>query len=280
VVPARRADDVVVVVHDDPHLVPLLQHYLGGMRLLGAATLAEALPLAAEHRALALITEDAALAADAGRHLTAIACPLPSSRRIARALGAADFLVKPIAARDLLAAVDRLGSPVRRILIADSDPELVRLFRRILRSRVAAQDCLEAYRGDEALRLACAAPPDLLLVSQGLSVEGGRSLLEQIAAQPALAGVPVIITSTDSVDVLRASGTRTIQLTKPGGFQLAEVVLTLEAVFSLLASSWRRGEFRPLAPDATVPAPGATPAASRAWADTPPRPASPPVAAR
>ena len=41
----------------------------------------------------------------------------------------------------------------------------MRLFRRMLRSRIAAPDCLEAYTSEEALRLVRAAGVDLVLLS-------------------------------------------------------------------------------------------------------------------
>jgi CheY-like chemotaxis protein len=149
----------------------------------------------------------------------------------------------------------------------------VRLFRRMLRSRIAAPDCLEAYSGDEALRLAEAARPDLMLLSLEISRGQGRQVLAQVAAHPALAGLPIILTSGQSTDYLREALPSPIQLSRAEGFQLAEVVQTLEAMFSVLAPGWRRRV-------STGPGPAAAPLASPALADTPPRPASSPTAAR
>ena len=273
--PGSQRDDLVVVVHEDLQVIPLLQHYLPSVRLVGATSLAEGVALAEEARALALVSEAGPGLGSVPPAFPLITCPLPSSRRVARALGAVDFLLKPVAAHDLLAALDRIDKPIRRVLIAEEDPELARLFRRMLRSRIAPPDCLEAYSAAEALRLAAETLPDLVLLSLEISRGQGRHVLAQLAALPALAGLPVILISGQSTDYLREALPSPIQLSRAEGFQLAEVVQTLEAMFSVLAPSWRRR-----APPPTGPAPAAAPPASPASADTPPLPASPPAVAR
>jgi hypothetical protein len=63
----------------------------------------------------------------------------------------------------------------------------------------------------------------------------------------------VIIISAQGRDYLNVPLTGPIQVSRPAGFQLGEVVRALEALFNALAPGWRQ-----LAP--TAPAPPAAPA--------------------
>lgn len=234
------AERVIVVAHDDPHIAPLLQRYIAGYRILSAPSLAEGARLAAEVEAVALVTEGEQSELVVGESaFPIINCPFPSSRRAAIVLGADDLLVKPVSRQDLLTAIDRIGRPVERVLIADDDPEVVRLFRRMLRTRFAARDCLEAYNGEEALQLIRASRPDLVLLDLLMPKLGGREVLEQMVADPNLADIPVLLVSArgepDSGPRLRGP----IQVAKLEGFELGEVVRTLEAIVTALAPGWQ-----------------------------------------
>jgi len=266
------SERIIVVVHDDPHTASLLQRYLDGYRVVGVTDVEEGVALAKDIKALALMTDaekpPPALSGDA----LIVHCPLPSGRRAAIALGADDFLVKPVSRQELWAAIDRLGRPVRRVLIADDDPEVVRLFRRMLCIRIPVQDCLEAYNGEEALRLVRMEKPDLVLLDLIMPEVGGQSVLEQMAADPDLADIPVIIVSAkgDSHASMQLPGP--IQIFRPKGFQLGEIVRALEALFNALAPGWRP-------PDSTEPGLAKASAASPVSPDMPQPPASVPVEA-
>ena len=51
------SERIVVVVHEDPYVVTLLQRYLEGYRLVGAPSMAEGLVLAEQIKALAIVTD-------------------------------------------------------------------------------------------------------------------------------------------------------------------------------------------------------------------------------
>lgn len=261
----------LVVVHGDARVAPLLQRYLTGYQVAGADTMAEGLAAAEALGAAGLVSGvPGAEPPPSGQVL--VTCPLPSSRQAAAALGADDLLVKPISAKQLWAAIDGLGRPVERVLIADDDPNVVRLLQRMLRTRIPPQNCLRAYNGDEALRVMRANRPDLVLLDLVMPIDG-RTVLERMAADPGLAGIPVIIVSAQVQDQgdLRLAGA--IQVSRAGGFQLWEVVRTLEAVFNALAPGWRPSLAR-------EPGPAAAQSGSPAWAGTPLPPESAPPEAR
>jgi len=81
----------------------------------------------------------------------------------------------------------------------------------------------------------------------------GYQVLEQVAADPALAGTPVILVSAHAQDYasLRLSGP--IQVARRGGFEMGEIVGALEALFKTLVPAWHR-------PGSTAPGRAAAPA--------------------
>jgi signal transduction histidine kinase/CheY-like chemotaxis protein len=267
------AERIVLVVHGDHHTAPLLQRYLDGYRVVGCADAREGATLAENLKVLAVVTDASTNVSPPSGNALIVRCPLPAGRRAAGDLGAADFLVKPVSRQELLAAIERVNHPVQRVLIADDDPEVVRLFRRMLRTRVPTRACLEAYNGEEALRLMREEHPDLVLLDLIMPQADGCSVLEQMAADPSLRDIPVIIVSAKGQDeaMLQLSGP--IQVTRPAGFQLGEIVRALEAIFGALAPGWQ-----PIRPSA--PKPAEAPPGPPALADSPPRPASGPVEAR
>jgi len=273
VVRLGASERIIVVVHDDPHIASLLQRYLDGYRVVGATDMEEGVALAEDIRAIALVTDAGKSPPVSPGDVLIIHCPLPSGRRAAMALGADDFLVKPVSRQELWEAINRLGRPVRRVLIADDDPEVVRLFRRMLRTRIPVRGCLEAYNGEEALRLMQVEKPDLVLLDLIMPEVDGRSVLEQMAADPDLADIPVIIVSAKGQDHLSVQLPGPIQVSRPEGFQLGEIVRALEAIFNALAPGWHL-------PDSTGPGLAEVPVESPVSPDMSPHPASAPVEAR
>ena len=59
---------------------------------------------------------------------------MPGKRDAAESLGVAEYLIKPISREDLLAVLDRLGMVGKTILVVDDEPDVLRLFRRMLAS--------------------------------------------------------------------------------------------------------------------------------------------------
>jgi PAS domain S-box-containing protein len=131
----------------------------------------------------------------------------------ALALGAAEHLVKPITRPQLIAALRKLGSspvPVAppepppgppaappeppatrpRILLADDNPDNKMMFSRYLRAK--GYDVVLAENGPQAIALATAAPPDLILMDIQMPEIDGLEATRQIRANPALARVPIV----------------------------------------------------------------------------------------
>jgi signal transduction histidine kinase/CheY-like chemotaxis protein len=229
---------IVVVAHEDPRVVALVKRYVDGCSVVHAPTLDAALLVAQDTQAIAIIVDADKDVPPTCGSTTIIRCPFPSGRRIALALGADDFLVKPVGRTELLASVDRLGHPVRRVLVADDNPKVVRLFRRILQLHPSIETCVEAFNGEEALALMRAEPPDLLVLDLSMPVVDGVAVLEQMAADPTLRPIPVIVVSAKaSGENTMRTGT-TLALHQSAGFELGDAMRALNALVQTLSPAW------------------------------------------
>ncbi|MCC6166482.1 MAG: hybrid sensor histidine kinase/response regulator [Caldilineaceae bacterium] len=232
------SERIVVVVHPEPGTVALFRRHLDGYRVIGASLIEQGIALANEMHALAILTDQTLPAGRIPDHLLWVRFALPSSGMVARQLGAQHLLVKPVARRELLAAIDQLQVPTRRILIVDDDPEVVRLFHRMLHSQLRDCRCVEAYNGAEALKRMHEERPDLVLLDLVMPEVDGQTVLAAMANDPALADIPVILVSARGQDQANLRVTDAIQIERPHGFELGELIQTLASTLNALAPGW------------------------------------------
>jgi signal transduction histidine kinase/CheY-like chemotaxis protein len=123
-----------------------------------------------------------------------IACCVPTQRYAMEQAGVAAYLIKPILRENLLGAIRRLPNRVRRILIADDDPDMQDILARMLATggdwEVAA-----VGTGAAALERLRTDPSDLLLLDLLMPEMDGREVLRCKAQEPAIRGIPVIVIS-------------------------------------------------------------------------------------
>ncbi len=231
---------MIVVVHEDERIVALMNRFLEGFQVVGAPNAHEGVALAAESKALALLIDSDQPLPACPEDMLIMQCPLPSSHQVALALGAVEYMVKPVAYSDLLAVLDRMHLDLQRVLIVDDDPEVVRLFSRMVRARLPAQGCLEAFTGDEALELMRQQRPDLVLLDLMMPGLDGRSVLEQKAADPSLATIPVIIVSANNPDYTHIRLSGAVHLSRVGGLQQGEILRALASICTALAPGWQQ----------------------------------------
>jgi signal transduction histidine kinase/DNA-binding response OmpR family regulator len=110
-------------------------------------------------------------------------------------LGAVDWLVKPVDAQRLLAALQRcreLGAPKRflRILVVDDEPVVLEALEALLRQE--GHQVLTAQDGEAALQQAEADRPDIILLDLHLPGLSGFEVVSRLRQIPELAAVPVI----------------------------------------------------------------------------------------
>ena len=119
------------------------------------------------------------------------------------ALGAADYLVKPVSREEMLQALQRLGLTRPRlrerltILTIDDDPLAVELVETILTAE--GFHVLKAYGGVEGLAVARQELPALLILDLLMPDLDGFAVLEQLRADPATAAIPIIILTSQNL---------------------------------------------------------------------------------
>jgi CheY-like chemotaxis protein len=122
------------------------------------------------------------------------------------ALGAADYITKPMDRQQLLTSVRRILAQREQrsrhsLLVVEDDPDT----RRGLSQALAGHGFLvtEAEDGAQALASIAAQAPDLVLLDLRLPRLDGWTVIRRLKASPATAGIPVIVLTGDPVDPQR-----------------------------------------------------------------------------
>jgi CheY-like chemotaxis protein len=119
------------------------------------------------------------------------------------ALGAADYLVKPVGGDELLAALrrvvsDRAQPPSgRRILVVDDDLAALRLVRVTLEP--LGWDVHTCDQGTEAHAMVRAIRPQVLLVDLLMPETDGFDVVEQVHADPDTSDIPIVVLTAKSL---------------------------------------------------------------------------------
>jgi CheY-like chemotaxis protein len=113
--------------------------------------------------------------------------------------GATGYLIKPVSQAALVQALKALGRPVERVLIVDDDPEVVRLFARMLRAHDPELAILTAYTGAEALARAAKGGIDLMLLDVVMPGMDGWEILRNLRDAGDTADLPVLLVSAQDV---------------------------------------------------------------------------------
>jgi two-component system, NtrC family, sensor kinase len=195
---------LVLVIDDDPAARDVLQRFLSreGFRVATAAGGEEGLDLARELQpdaitldvlmpgldGWAVLTELKADAATAA--IPVVMLTMLDDRGLGFALGAAEYLTKPIDRERLLAV---LGSPRRDfpVLVIDDDPVLRDLLRRMLEREGYA--VVEAEHGRVALERVRERAPGAILLDLMMPEMDGFDFLEELRRDGAGREVPVVV---------------------------------------------------------------------------------------
>jgi CheY-like chemotaxis protein len=113
-------------------------------------------------------------------------------------------LVKPISRQVLLEAIQSLGPQVRRLLIVDDDPAMIRFVQQAFRANgdIKASNgytLMSAFSGSEGLEILQNNPVDAILLDLELPDIHGWEWLSLIQTRAELAHIPVIIISAQDL---------------------------------------------------------------------------------
>jgi len=195
---------LVLVIDDDPAIREVMQRFLAkeGFRVATAAGGEEGLRLARDLRPDAITLDVmmpgldgwavlAALKADgATASIPVVMLTMLDDRSLGYALGATDYLTKPIDRERLVAAL----APYRRelpVLVVDDDADLRALLRRMLERE--GYVVAEADNGRAALERVQERTPGAILLDLMMPEMDGFEFLEELRRDEAGRGIPVIV---------------------------------------------------------------------------------------
>ena len=221
----------VVVVDDDPTVHDLLSKLLmrEGYTVALAATGVEGLNLVRELKPAAIILDIVlpdldgwtVLAALKGNpelaDIPVIVLTIVDDRGRGYALGAAEYLVKPIDRKRLRAILEKYCQRQGKILLVEDDEPT----RETTRDLVVRHgfSVVEAANGREALDRLAEGLPDLILLDLLMPEMDGFEFLDQVRSRPAWRNVPVIVLTAKDLtegDRRRLSGRATQIIQKAG----------------------------------------------------------------
>jgi GAF domain-containing protein/CheY-like chemotaxis protein len=225
---ASPRGSLVLVVDDDPAVRDLMARFLGreGFRVAVAAGGEEGLRLARELRP-EVVTLDVmmpgmdgwavlgALKADAATaDIPVVMLTIVDDKNLGYALGAAEYLTKPIDRDRLLAVLGRYRRD-RLVLVVEDDAPLRELLRRLLEREGYA--VVEAADGHAALECVRTKAPGMILLDLMMPVMDGFEFMTELRREEPWRDIPVIVlTAKDlsAVDRERLTGSVTRILQK------------------------------------------------------------------
>jgi signal transduction histidine kinase/CheY-like chemotaxis protein len=194
----------VLVIDDDPQVREMVRFHLvrDGYDVLLASTGEEGLAIASKERPSAITLDILLPQMDGWQVLTAlkgdpalseipvIFLTMVDDLNLGYALGAADFLVKPVQKEALLKSVARHAGP-GPVLVVDDDPPTRELLRSYLQS--AGLRSIEAVDGQAALDALHRENPALMVLDLMMPVMDGFGVIERMRAHPEWSRIPVIV---------------------------------------------------------------------------------------
>jgi signal transduction histidine kinase/CheY-like chemotaxis protein len=213
---SKAAPATVLLVEDDPRSVELLTLYLEGdgfevvacgdglagmetarRRRPDAIVLDIMLPDLSGWDFLSLVKGDETTA-----RIPVVIVSMLDERGKGLALGAADYLVKPVSRDDLLAALhpiiaDRLGDGSCKVLTIDDDPVAIKLIETVLGEK--GFTVVGALSGGEGVQAARTQRPDLIILDLLMPETDGFEVVDRLQADPSTAEIPIVILTAKSI---------------------------------------------------------------------------------
>jgi len=199
---------VVLAIEDNPDIVNLYARYLNpeGYQVVPLTDPNRAVERARELRPVA-ITLDVLMPEKDGwtvlqelksdpetRHIPVIMCTILAEEEKGFSLGAADYLIKPILADDLVRAIKRLNQDgsIHKVLVVDDDPNDRRLLQKVIEES-GDFVVITADGGQQALERLKSEAPDVMVIDLFMPEMDGFTLLETMRADPQWCELPVIV---------------------------------------------------------------------------------------
>jgi len=197
----------VLVIDDDATVHDLMRRLLSkeGLHMVAAASGEEALQLAKAIRPVAITLDVLMPGMDGWAVLTAlkadpaladipvIVLTIVDDKRMGYALGAAEYVTKPIDRERLAVLLQqyRCARPPCPVLVIEDDADTRQMLRRTLEREGWA--VTEAANGRVALERVAACQPDLILLDLAMPEMDGFAFIEALRRQEAWQAIPVVV---------------------------------------------------------------------------------------
>jgi CheY-like chemotaxis protein len=232
----------VALLADDPEVARIVTRHLQRCRVLPVATALEARALArAEVLHAVVAVRSSAHGAEGALAelmqiqpgLPVVLCAVAREAGASPNSGAAAHLVKPVMREKLLAVLQQINPNARDIVVADDDPEMVRLLRRMLRSASRRYRVYPAYDGLEALALMRARRPDVVLLDILMPNMDGRRVVDEMRSSDDLKDVPVVIVTAREGETEAVTG-ELLAFARGDGMPVIELLVHLNSTLDAL----------------------------------------------
>lgn len=247
--PTRRGR-AILVMSRDPYLLRMLDRNLEEYQVIPADDVVTVSRLSSEIHARSIILpfawhrvsevefqELARIARNCA--LPIIVCPLIGPAELGREGNVKACLIKPVMREQLFAVLDQLDNHIRRILVVDDDPYMVRLLTRLLQTAPREYEVFQAYNGREGLQMAQKVRPDLMLLDIVMPDMDGYTVLAQMWESDELREIPVIIVTAHELtpEDERRLGGHWLGLFKGEGFSNRELLTYLKNLLDTMVPS-------------------------------------------
>jgi CheY-like chemotaxis protein len=213
-VPAAAGDSsrpLVIVVEDDPVAAELLTRQIehAGFRTEVARTGGEALTMAQERRPAAITLDILLPDLDGWEVITrlkrdestsdipVIVVSVVDNPELGRALGALDYFVKPVEAKELVSRLRNFNLEHKtkgqqtRVLVVDDEATNRDWLKQVLEP--AGFEVILASGGQEALELARSRKPDVMMLDLLMPGVNGFDVVQALAEEESIRAIPVIV---------------------------------------------------------------------------------------
>jgi signal transduction histidine kinase/CheY-like chemotaxis protein len=167
-----------------------------------------------------------------------LSCWLPGREEAARRLHVREYLLKPVTREQLEEAIQDVGVPVQRILLVDDEPDVLRLFIRMLSTGGQPYQINQALTARRALQLMRERRPDLVLLDLLMPDMDGFELLRQKSDDSGIRDIPVVVVSSRNPEGA-ARICPLLEVRQGDGLTMLELLRCIEGLTQTLAPHGR-----------------------------------------
>jgi CheY-like chemotaxis protein len=156
-------------------------------------------------------------------------CWVPTIQNHADQLEVFRYLIKPVDRETLLSTLQEVGRDISNVLLVDDNPEVIKLFGRILTSGEKKYRILRATSGPQALEMLRLRKPDVMILDLIMPEMSGFQVLEEKGRDPCIRDIPVlVITSRDPSNTPIVSDI--LNIWREGGFSIQDLLNSITAL--------------------------------------------------